>query len=301
MCGIDPDPTAMNDRGFTLLELLVASAVLVVVVAAVATLASPIHHATNRSLADGDLLARARMVLAAVVDDLQGAGNGVAVGEPPRTLHDAVSAVVLQRSLDDPTVQAPFTAVSITRVSPLAQGVLADSVTEESAMLRLDLAAPCALQHATCGFGAGNRAIVVAPLTARGVLINGADPATNTIALAAPVGFAFARGSALIGVEHVSYGLRTAADGSNRLVRLTSADAEQPVADHVVDFELAIADPVARASGVQRIDVRLRVEAVSVDLRGPAGTLFRHGGTARSPRAWVPDIELRTSVALRMR
>jgi hypothetical protein len=40
---------------------------------------------------------------------------------------------------------------------------------------------------------------------------------------------------------------------------------------------------------------------VSVDLRGPAGTLFRHGGTARAPRAWVPDIELRTSVALRMR
>ncbi len=291
----------MSDRGFTLVELLVACAVLMVVIAAITTLASPIHHAIDRSLADGDLVARARMALASVVDDLQQAGNGVAIGEPAGTLHDAVPAIVLRRSLDDGTMQAPLTAVSITRVLPLAQGVLADAVAEDAVTLPLDPAAPCALQNATCGFSAGNRGVVVAALTARDVVVNSADPATSTIALAAPVGVAFPRGAAVIGVEQATYGLRAAADGSNRLVRVTSGGAEQPIADHVVDFELAMADPVAPASGVQRIDVRLRVEAASADLRGPEGALFRRAGTTRSPRAWVPDIEVRTSVALRIK
>ncbi len=51
----------------------------------------------------------------------------------------------------------------------------------------------------------------------------------------------------------------------------------------------------------RRVDIRLRVEAASADLRGPAGVLFTRAGRATRAARWLPDIELRASVALRSR
>lgn len=48
---------------------------------------------------------------------------------------------------------------------------------------------------------------------------------------------------------------------------------------------------------VRRLDVRLRVEAASARLRGPAGALFTRAGHAQ-PLSWVPDLEMRFSVWL---
>jgi hypothetical protein len=50
---------------------------------------------------------------------------------------------------------------------------------------------------------------------------------------------------------------------------------------------------------VRRIAVTLRVQAASASLRGPAGTLFVHGGSARSGDRFVPDQEIRFDVTPR--
>jgi hypothetical protein len=50
---------------------------------------------------------------------------------------------------------------------------------------------------------------------------------------------------------------------------------------------------------VNAIDLRLRVEAASAVLRGPAGRLFRRPGTERNASRWVPDVEMRLTVRIR--
>lgn len=47
---------------------------------------------------------------------------------------------------------------------------------------------------------------------------------------------------------------------------------------------------------VRRVDVRLRVEAASARLRGPAGLLFSRGGHGHAA-SWVQDLELRVAIS----
>jgi hypothetical protein len=50
---------------------------------------------------------------------------------------------------------------------------------------------------------------------------------------------------------------------------------------------------------VRRIRVTLRVESAVASLRGPAGVLFRRGGTSRAAERLVPDQEIRFDVTPR--
>jgi len=50
---------------------------------------------------------------------------------------------------------------------------------------------------------------------------------------------------------------------------------------------------------IRRVRVRLRVQATVVARRGPAGTLFSHGGTARDGERYVPDQEISFDIAPR--
>ena len=50
---------------------------------------------------------------------------------------------------------------------------------------------------------------------------------------------------------------------------------------------------------VRQIRITLRVQVANAVLRGPAGTLFRHGGTSRGGERYVPDQEVRFDVTPR--
>lgn len=50
---------------------------------------------------------------------------------------------------------------------------------------------------------------------------------------------------------------------------------------------------------VRRVEARLRVQAPSASLRGPAGTLFKYGGTSTGGARQVPDQEIRFEVTPR--
>jgi len=102
------------------------------------------------------------------------------------------------------------------------------------------------------------------------------------------------------------------------------AAADVPVVDHVValefsyfgDGEVPLAPPAlsdgpwlpdadaavrwdADLERVRSIVIAIAVQAASAALRGPAGTLFTHGGSARSARRWAPDVAIRMRVAPR--
>jgi hypothetical protein len=50
---------------------------------------------------------------------------------------------------------------------------------------------------------------------------------------------------------------------------------------------------------VRKIRVTLRVQSALASLRGPAGTLFLKGGTARAGERFVPDLEVQFDIAPR--
>ena len=96
-----------------------------------------------------------------------------------------------------------------------------------------------------------------------------------------------------------------------------------PVVDHVVGLEFAYFGegpaPIDAASledgpwcdetgpqpfdvdvtSIRRVRVMLRVEAALDSMRGPAGVLFLHGGTSRSPGRYLPDREVAFEVSPR--
>jgi hypothetical protein len=50
---------------------------------------------------------------------------------------------------------------------------------------------------------------------------------------------------------------------------------------------------------VRKIRVTVRVQSALASLRGPAGTLFLKGGTARTGYRYVPDLEVQFDVTPR--
>jgi hypothetical protein len=176
-----------------------------------------------------------------------------------------------------------------------AQGTLAVTATAGDTVLWLDTEVRCATGRPSCGFRAGQRAVLSTGVSASSVAIDHADE--GTVTLASPLPAAFPAGAVLAELLTVTYGVRHGGDGSSRLVRITSGGAEQPVLDNLVEFTVSTdsGDPVAPA----RLFVTLRVQAPSERLRGPAGYLFRHAGTATQGRRWIPDVEIRTAVAVR--
>jgi hypothetical protein len=109
-----------------------------------------------------------------------------------------------------------------------------------------------------------------------------------------------------------------------QLMRYDGAETDLPVVDHVVklEFEYFGADQMRLAPStlqdgpwspddtdanrfdadllnIRRVRVTLRVQAARAALRGPAGMLFVHGGTAASRERYLPDREIRFDISPR--
>jgi hypothetical protein len=90
--------------------------------------------------------------------------------------------------------------------------------------------------------------------------------------------------------------LATLGDDAAGLVRLTAARlTDGPWCPNAASQRRWDADLLR----IRTIAVTVRVQAANAALRGPAGALFRHGGTAHSGNRWLPDQELRFQVAPR--
>lgn len=306
-----------NHAGFTLVELLASTVVLLVVASAVGGLAVAVQRGFDHGLASGELVARGRTGLMSLVAELRDAGSGVVIGSPALALAEVRPLVVPARSLTDPRQISPFTAVTIWRATG-AQALLAENTPAGSMVVRLDPAAPSVHQDGTGGFATGELATIVDATRAEIVTVAAVASGLWTVTLAAPLRGPFATGAVIAGVSRTTFGLRSAAGGFQRLVRISSGGAEQPLADSVSGFEvstwgvpgpldpmppgglLPLTDSVlndgpwlpgpadsdafdADLLRIRRVDVRLRAAAL------PASRLR------------LPDLDLQTSVALRSR
>jgi hypothetical protein len=284
---------AMSNRGFTLVELLVASAGLLVMMAFVAALAVPLRHGFERSLGAADLSGGSRTVVDRLAADVREAGSRASVGGG--RLADVLPPIVPLTSIDSTVWADPGQAFRVVRVPLLApQGRLLSDVAAGSVTVTLDTAHRCTAVGAGCGLRTGMTALLYDTTHAEVVSVSAV--AAGVIQFSAPLVSAFAAGSVLAAAAITAYGLRPAPDGSFRLVRSTGT-TEQPILDDVVDFRVRVigADPLHP----RQVELSLRVEAPSAAMRGPAGRFFRRPGTALGPADWVPDVETRTTVSLR--
>jgi prepilin-type N-terminal cleavage/methylation domain-containing protein len=86
------------------------------------------------------------------------------------------------------------------------------------------------------------------------------------------------------------------APGSSSLVKLTQAQLTNGPWCPDGGFPSRFDADLLR---VRKIGVMLRVQVASAELRGPAGALFRRGGTSNSARTLVPDQEIRFEITPR--
>jgi prepilin-type N-terminal cleavage/methylation domain-containing protein len=262
----------MTMRGFTLVEVLVATAIFLVIAGAASMLVAPAHRVFEGVLSSSDMETRARTGMATLLGDLAEAGSGAAIGPPLVALSDLM-----------PVISAAGNSVTIMRIpAAAARGTLRTAAAAGDAVVELEITGPCFMQDPTCGFRAGSAAVVFDAARAEAVSISGVDPGTATLTFAPAIVGTFDTGAAVIAVERVSYVLRPAGTGG-RLVRISPGGAEQPVVDHVAAFDVAAWPPEV---GVRGTDVTLRVDRGSPTLRRGAG---------------VQDLELNASVLLRER
>lgn len=235
----------MSQRGFTLIELVVACLVVMGVTAAVAAMAVPMRYAFERTLGAADLSTGSRATLERLMLDLREAGSGPAVGSKQFRLADVAAVAVPLLSIDDPRAASPGRAITVTRVARAApQGLLLRPANAGTTTIQLDTSGRCSNDGPACGFEAGMAAIVFDD--SRGVTVTVRAVRTGGFVEITPaLSSGFAAGAVLAAVTTTTYGLRDEADGSLRLVRVSPGGAEQPVLQNVVGFEvLAHGQPV---------------------------------------------------------
>jgi prepilin-type N-terminal cleavage/methylation domain-containing protein len=227
----------VNARGFTLVELLVATFVMLLVAGALTTLAVPIQRSFDRSLAGVEVTTRARTAINSMASEIRDAGAGVLLANMPQRLSAVFPVAVPARSLTDSRIVAPLTAITLYRAGG-GQAFVAEFTPVGSVLVPLDDVRPSVGQNGTGGFRAGDLAVVFDAIHAQLVTVVQVTAADGTLNVAPPLMTDYARGALIAGVERTTFGLRAGGGGTSRLVRVTSGGAEQPLVDDVSQLDI---------------------------------------------------------------
>ena len=231
----------MSARGFTLVELLVASLLTLLVVAAAVAMAASARQAFAVEPAALDTVRRVREGIDALAAALAGAGGGHAAGDGVSSF---ASGVPIVRPLTALTGAAGsrFAALGTLRAIEGGLGRLAAAQPGPAGSLTLDrVASACALTTAVCGFGVGD---VAAVFDGRGhydvFQVVEVSDALGRITPGAPLGYAYGAGAWVLAVRADRFGVLPQADGSQALTRITWSGAREPMVDGVVDLEFRV-------------------------------------------------------------
>lgn len=310
-------------RGFSLVELLVAVALTGIVLAAVFAAIDPANGSFAIEPEAADMQQRLRVATHTLAEDLLTAGARSAASASPGGGAAPFPAVLPYRAGPlDAAPPAAAVADVITVVSVPATAVettIADAIRAPSAATTVVTGPGCprsdvALNPA-CGLRPGTMVLV---RDQHGFDLFTVSALAGSIVSLEQVRHVLARpfeaGSRIVEVAATTYYLRTDEQArTSTLMRYNGRSSDAPVVDNVVSlaFEyfgeaggagLALAlDEVARNPPpiVRRVRVRVRIQAAAESLRGPAGALFLHGGSARQARRWAPDLGTTVDVALR--
>ena len=230
--------------GFTLAELLVATAVTIVALGLAASLLHPVSVAFQALPEAVDAQQRLRVAAQTLADDIMAAGagpvsgwGGRAVPVWPAVLPCRSSGGPLGTRADGCAQQDAISLVTMPFSAP--QAMVADDIAAVGGLIRVAPLSACALSHPACRFHEGGRALVadgsgawdlvpVSAVSIDGVVLEHAGSALTRAY----------RAGALIGeVDSSAYSLRfDPATGVSQLRRSTNGSADMPLLDHVTDM-----------------------------------------------------------------
>ncbi len=228
------------ERGATLVELLVAIALLGLAMSAVAALTMPVLAAFEADPAAADAQQRARSALHVLLDDAQRAGTGfLPMGEDgpglamPSLLPDAVTtgAWVVQPQ--------PGTLATWHAPRGAAHGVVRAAIAAGGILVPLARPAFCSAVTPTCGFAAGDEIAIVVPHGRFAIATIRQVHAPLDLELTAPLADAWPAGAAVSAIVAHSYELRPdPATGLSQIVRRLGSGPATPVVDFVRRFDV---------------------------------------------------------------
>lgn len=234
-----PRYRGQDPRGFTVIELLIALAIVMAIAGALAQVVEPARAAFDRVPAELDVLQRGRTAIDVI----------------SQALRSAVNTVV-------------STGTTLTVVVPIvdgAQGVLAGDQSGPAFTLATT---PCPNVKDVCGFTPGMFAVITDALGHYDVFeVASTAPGSRTLTTNQGLSRAYPIGSVVHESDQYTFSLATQSDGSLSLIRQTAAGAVQPMVDFVSTLSFTVTD--------RQVDVSVTVQATTDPLRRvPSGRVF---------------------------
>jgi hypothetical protein len=234
-------------RGFTVVELLVAMAITLVVVAATVSFVGPAHDAFQVQPETSDLQQRIRVGLDALQRDLLMAGAGMYAAGAVGPLHGVLAPVMPYRSFGSASDAAegtyfrtdaisllfvPATPSQTTLAAPMPAGALEISIESPATC-------PAATAAQVCGFAAGDQLLVFDRTGTWDLVIVDRVSGPEALSLKQPaLASGFDAGSNVTEARAITYALKAdPTSESQQLVRADGSDPAQPVLDDVVTLE----------------------------------------------------------------
>jgi prepilin-type N-terminal cleavage/methylation domain-containing protein len=261
-----------GSRGFSLIELLIALAIVTLLAGALAGVAAPARAVFDRVPAELDLQQRGRMAIDVISKELRSAGRSVPAMNELGSFADIVPAFAL--SDPDESGEVFSTLTVTTPALNGAQGILeADQAGAFTALTLRTTSCPNVIE--VCGFAAGTTAIITDGAGHHDLFeVASTGVGVRTLTPERALSQAYPAGSVVVEIAQHTFSLARQADGSFSLIRETAAGAIQPVVDgvaslafHASEHQVEVAVSVKAATESLRRVLQDRVFRTSVHLR----------------------------------
>jgi prepilin-type N-terminal cleavage/methylation domain-containing protein len=159
-----PSRFADDARGFSLIELLVATGLLLIVMSSVFEMMSPVHGAFRTEPESADVQQRLRVAADSLAQDLITAGSGLSQGSGAGPLADFLPPLLPLRQgrrLPDAAGTFKNDTVTLVRLEPgAAQTTIAQPLPARSSIVAVNVGPGCPPGDANCGFKSGTTVAV---------------------------------------------------------------------------------------------------------------------------------------------
>ncbi|MCC7031655.1 MAG: prepilin-type N-terminal cleavage/methylation domain-containing protein [Acidobacteria bacterium] len=232
----------MSARGFTLVELLIATVITLLVVAGALMIAASARSTFLVEPAALDTARRLREGTDALASALRSAGGALAAGDGVEWLGSSVPAVWPLTDLDGGPSSSFAALWVLSAVGEGGRGRILTSAAAPGAALTLDTASgSCPLTAAVCGLDVGDAAVVFDGRGHFDVFEVGVVSASlGLVTPSAPLSRAYAAGSWVVEARADRFGLVRQPDGSRTLTRVTWAGAREPIVDGVTAIDIDV-------------------------------------------------------------
>jgi prepilin-type N-terminal cleavage/methylation domain-containing protein len=252
---------AAGDRGFTLVEMLVSMAIMMVVTASVFTLLNPTHGTFQAQPEASDMQQRLRVASDTLNKDLMMAGAGMYSGAMVGTLDAYFSPLLPHRVgtiASDPAgtfranPQCPLTCASAVTImyvpTTTAQTSISNDMPTPSAELKVTKQAGCPVGDDLCGFKEGMRVLIMNPFNGAYdvfTITNVQDNALHLQHRDDKFTVAYPAGSWITEIISHTYYLEDNGNDTFQLRHYDGYKSDLPLVDNVVDFRVEfLGDPL---------------------------------------------------------